>query len=122
MKAPRRCYRRPESGLINRNVMALSGRSSLRMEACFWESLSDESARRGVNQSELVREIERALPDLPRTSAVRVWLLTRLRERAEAAERAPSAADASAVIAPLSAAALPHTPNAGACDAAAPAP
>lgn len=50
--------------------------------------------------SEMVREIERALPDLPRTSAVRVWLLSRMRERADAAERALATDRADAVSPP----------------------
>ncbi len=115
MKGPR--YRRPASGLLNRNVVALSGRTSLRLEMAYWESLSDECARRGVTAGELVQRIERELPDLPRTSAVRVWLLVRMRERAEAAERALIAADASAVIPALAASARPHALNAGVPDA-----
>ena len=96
----RRRYARPESALINRNVGASSGRTSLRLEEEFWLALQDECERRRLTASEMVREIERALPGLPRTSAVRVWLLTRMRERAETVDRAPAAERADAVPLP----------------------
>ncbi len=108
----------PPSRLVNRNVNASGGRTSLRLETAYWDEISAAAERERVTVSELVRRIELASPGQQRTSAVRVWLLTRLRERAETAERAFSAADAAAVIPPLSAATRPITPNpAGAPDA-----
>lgn len=114
MNRPR--YRRPASGLHNRNVAALSGRTSLRLESEYWDALSGECAREGLTPSGLVRRIEGELPHLPRTSAVRVWLLTRLRERVEAADRTGPLSRASVRPAPP----LSHTPSAGVPDAPVP--
>ena len=78
----------PHSRLVNRNITALCGRTSLRLEPEIWDVLDAAARRLGLTTSGLVREIERASPHQPRTSAVRVWLVAHLRERAEAAEHA----------------------------------
>lgn len=77
------------SRLINRNVTAVGGRTSLRIEPETWDALGEICQRERLTLGELVRQIERAFPDHPRTSAVRVFALDYFRVAAtEAGHRA----------------------------------
>ncbi len=70
----------PASRLINRNVQAGTGRTSMRLEPELWDALGEICGREGVPLGELVRRVERS--EAGRTSAVRVYALTYFREAA----------------------------------------
>ena len=71
------------SRLINRNVMAANGRTSIRLEPELWDALGEICRREDVSTGELIRRIETGRPHAGgRTSAVRVHLLQYFRAAA----------------------------------------
>ena len=71
------------SRLVNRNVVAERGRTSIRFEPELWDSLQEICRREQIGIGELVRRIEQAAGDVAgRTSAVRVYVVTYFREAA----------------------------------------
>ena len=72
----------PGSRLINRNVVAGSGRTSMRLEPELWEALAEISARERQDINHLVRRIEGVGHEGGRTSAVRVFVLQYFRAAA----------------------------------------
>ncbi len=73
------------SRLINRNVAAANGRTSIRLEPELWGVLAEIARREGVSIGELVRRVERQpapAREGGRTSAVRVFLVEYLRAAA----------------------------------------
>lgn len=71
----------PASRLVNRNVIAGRGRTSMRLEPEFWSALAEICKREQVRIGALIRRIEAenggeaALEEGGRTSAVRVFVL-----------------------------------------------
>jgi predicted DNA-binding ribbon-helix-helix protein len=65
----------PRSTLVNRNIVAERGRTSMRLEPELWDALSEICRRERVSPSELCRRIERAGIPGGRTSAMRVYIL-----------------------------------------------
>ncbi len=70
------------SRLINRNVTALRGRTSMRLEPELWEALSEICQRENVTLADLIKDIERHGHPGGRTSAVRVHVMKYFREAA----------------------------------------
>ena len=70
------------SRLINRNVVAGSGRTSMRLEPELWDALQEICEREGKDMSTLVRTVEGGLTEGGRTSAVRVFVLGYFRDAA----------------------------------------
>jgi predicted DNA-binding ribbon-helix-helix protein len=68
------------SRLINRNVVAERGRTSMRLEPELWEALLEICEREGQDMSALVRRIEQNGHAGGRTSAVRVFILSYFRD------------------------------------------
>jgi len=66
---------RKRSRLVNRNVIGTRCRTSIRLEPEFWRALDQICERECVDRKELVRRIEDAATESPRTSAVRVFIL-----------------------------------------------
>lgn len=64
-----------DSRLVNRNVVAARGRTSMRLEPELWDALLEICLREDVDTSELVRQIEARGHRGGRTSAVRVYVL-----------------------------------------------
>jgi predicted DNA-binding ribbon-helix-helix protein len=64
------------SRLVNRNVVAERGRTSMRLEPELWDLLSEICERESRDMSSLVRQIEAAGDAGGRTSAVRVFVTT----------------------------------------------
>jgi len=64
------------SRLVNRNVVAERGRTSMRLEPELWDLLSEICERESQDMSTLVRQIESAGHSGGRTSAVRVFVTT----------------------------------------------
>jgi predicted DNA-binding ribbon-helix-helix protein len=76
-----------ESRLINRNVTAARGRTSMRLEPELWSALEEICQREGLTLAEAVRKIELSNPhskDGGRTSAVRVFIVSYFRAAATA--------------------------------------
>ena len=76
------------SRLINRNVVAERGRTSMRLEPELWEALLEICGREGQDMSSLVRKVEQVGHAGGRTSAVRVFVLSYFREAATEAGHA----------------------------------
>ena len=70
------------SRLINRNVVAERGRTSMRLEPELWEALLEICDREGRDMSSLVRQVEQSGHAGGRTSAVRVFVLSYFRDAA----------------------------------------
>ena len=78
-----------ESRLVNRNVVAGRGRTSMRLEPELWEALAEICEHEDTDVGELIRRIERSSPSGSRTSAVRVYIVRYYRDAAaEARHRA----------------------------------
>ncbi len=73
------------SRLINRNVNAQRGRTSMRLEPELWEALEEICARESLSMAEVIRQIESLGHPGGRTSAVRVHLLAYYRRAADEA-------------------------------------
>ena len=70
------------SRLVNRNVVAERGRTSMRLEPELWDALIEICDRESQDMSTLVRQIEAAGHSGGRTSAVRVFILNYFRAAA----------------------------------------
>ena len=62
-----------KSRLVNRNIIAARGRSSMRLEPEIWEALQEICRRENLGLGELVKQVEGNLDEGGRTSAVRVF-------------------------------------------------
>jgi predicted DNA-binding ribbon-helix-helix protein len=72
----------PTSRLINRNVIAERGRTSMRLEPELWDALAEICEREDQDMSTLVRQVEAAGHTGGRTSAIRVFILNYYRNAA----------------------------------------
>ena len=70
------------SRLLNRNVTATDGRTSMRLEPEVWDALDEICARERISIAQLVQHVDRAGRDGGRTSAVRVHVLAYFRAAA----------------------------------------
>lgn len=70
------------SRLVNRNVTALRGRTSMRLEPELWEALEEICHREKLTLAEVVKRVEQRGHPGGRTSAVRVYVLGYFREAA----------------------------------------
>lgn len=67
------------SRLVNRNVVAERGRTSMRLEPELWDALGEICEREGQDMNTLVRQVEAAGHIGGRTSAIRVYVLNYFR-------------------------------------------
>lgn len=63
------------SRLVNRNVVAETGRTSMRLEPELWAALHEICEREGQDLHEVIRSIDSLRMRGGRTSAVRVYVL-----------------------------------------------
>ena len=70
------------SRLINRNIVAASGRSSMRLEPEIWEALFEICRRENIAMAELVRKVDGGREIGGRTSAIRVFAFNYFRQAA----------------------------------------
>jgi predicted DNA-binding ribbon-helix-helix protein len=70
------------SRLVNRNVVAARGRTSMRLEPELWDALQEICRRERMAMGELVRRVEERGHAGGRTSAVRVFILCYFRNAA----------------------------------------
>jgi predicted DNA-binding ribbon-helix-helix protein len=71
-----------KSRLVNRNVVAERGRTSMRLEPELWDALYEICQRESVGVGELIRQVEAKGHAGGRTSAVRVFVLQYFRAAA----------------------------------------
>lgn len=76
------------SRLVNRNVVAERGRTSMRLEPELWDALLEICEREGQDLNTLVRRVEASGHSGGRTSAVRVFVLDYFRAAASEAGHA----------------------------------
>ncbi len=70
------------SRLVNRNITAGTGRTSMRLEPEVWDALRELCLREGIELRDLIRSVERTATSGGRTSAVRVHVLEYFRTAA----------------------------------------
>jgi len=70
------------SRLVNRNINAGGGRTSMRLEPEMWDALREICAREGMVLRDLILQVERTAAEGCRTSAVRVHVLQYFRAAA----------------------------------------
>jgi len=70
------------SRLVNRNINAGSGRTSMRLEPEVWDALREICLREGLDLRDLIRTVESAAGEGGRTSAVRVYVMQYFRDAA----------------------------------------
>ena len=70
------------SRLVNRNINAGTGRTSMRLEPEVWDALREVCLREGLELRELMKRIEPGAGDGGRTSAVRVYVMQYFRAAA----------------------------------------
>ncbi len=70
------------SRLINRNITAPTGRSSMRLEPEIWDALSEICRREKLPLGELVRRVDDDRSGGGRTSAIRVFAFNYFRAAA----------------------------------------
>ena len=68
--------------LINRNITAPSGRTSMRLEPEMWEAVREICYREDIALSELISRIDQIKAKGGRTSALRVYVLGYFKEAA----------------------------------------
>jgi len=77
------------SRLVNRNITAGSGRTSMRLEPEVWDALREICLRESLELRDLIQQIEHGTDEGGRTSAVRVYVMCYFRAAAtEAGHRA----------------------------------
>jgi predicted DNA-binding ribbon-helix-helix protein len=72
----------PRSTLVNRNIVAERGRTSMRLEPELWDALAEICRRERTTPSELCRRLERSGLPGGRTSAMRVFIVQYFRAAA----------------------------------------
>ncbi len=88
------------SRLVNRNIVAGRGRTSMRLEPELWDALLEICRRESLDPGQLVRRVEEQGHAGGRTSAVRVYLMTYFRLAATEEGHAAAGHGASAVARP----------------------
>jgi predicted DNA-binding ribbon-helix-helix protein len=71
-----------QSRLVNRNIIAARGRSSMRLELEIWDALQEICKREQVALGDLVQRVEGKGSEGGRTSAVRVFAFQYFRNAA----------------------------------------
>ena len=74
------------SRLVNRNVVAARGRTSMRLEPELWDALLEICQRKQVPLDEIVQRAEQQSGSGGRTSAVRVFVIQYFRAAATTGE------------------------------------
>jgi predicted DNA-binding ribbon-helix-helix protein len=70
------------SRLVNRNIVAATGRSSMRLEPEIWDALFEICRRENIAMADLVRKVDGGREVGGRTSAIRVFAFNYFRQAA----------------------------------------
>lgn len=73
---------------VKRSFAIKGHRTSISLEAPFWEAFKEAAREDGIALAALVAEIDSTRGDSGLSSAVRIWLLERYRKRLAAAQDA----------------------------------
>ena len=68
-----------KSGIIKRSVAIAGHRTSVSLEAPFWEALKDIAEKRGISVQSLIGELDTARGGHNLSSAIRVFVLKELK-------------------------------------------
>ncbi len=68
-----------ESGIVKRSVAIAGHRTSVSLEAPFWEALKEIARRRGASLQQLIGEIDAGRGAQNLSSAIRVFVLREVR-------------------------------------------
>ena len=68
-----------QSGVVKRSVAIAGHRTSVSLEAPFWEALRDIAHQRGASVQQLIGEIDAGRGAHNLSSAIRVFVLTEVR-------------------------------------------
>ena len=68
-----------QSGVVKRSVAIAGHRTSVSLEAPFWEALKEIAGRRGVSVQQLIGEIDAGRGAQNLSSAIRVFVLAEVR-------------------------------------------
>jgi predicted DNA-binding ribbon-helix-helix protein len=66
---------------VKKSFSIAGHRTSVSLEAAFWEALAVAAKDDGVSQASIVQRIDRARGDAGLSSSIRVWLLARAQAR-----------------------------------------
>lgn len=105
-------YALTTSRLINRNIVAATGRSSMRLEPEIWDALFEICRRENIAMGDLVRKVDGGREVGGRTSAIRVYAFNYFRNAAtnEGHKLAGHGSDDAAVAAPVAVPATAQAP------------
>jgi predicted DNA-binding ribbon-helix-helix protein len=67
------------SSIVKRSLTIAGHRTSISLEAPFWEALQELSAQRGISPSALAAEIDSARQGTNLSSAIRIFILAEAR-------------------------------------------
>ncbi len=81
----------PANPPLLRNVRIRGRRTSVRLEREFWQALDSLAMREGHSLNHIVGLVEGRRGRMPRTTALRVFVLTYFQHRAEQGDRPPPA-------------------------------
>ena len=70
---------RTESGIVKRSVAIAGHRTSVSLEAPFWEMLKEIAGKRATSVQQLIGAIDAGRGDQNLSSAIRVFVLTEVR-------------------------------------------
>lgn len=73
---------------VKRSFAIKGHRTSISLEAQFWDALKEAAGEDGKPLAQLISEIDDGRGTAGLSSAVRIWLLARYRERAKTAQLA----------------------------------
>ena len=68
-----------QSGIVKRSVAIAGHRTSVSLEAPFWDALKDVAGRRGASVQQLIGEIDASRGAQNLSSAIRVFVLAEAR-------------------------------------------
>ena len=72
---------RDGSGVVKRSVAIAGHRTSVSLEAPFWDALKDIARQRGASVHQLIGEIDAGRGKQNLSSAIRVFVLDNVREK-----------------------------------------
>jgi predicted DNA-binding ribbon-helix-helix protein len=70
-----------EAGVVKRSVSIAGHRTSVSLEAPFWEALKEIAGRRGASVQQLIGEIDAGRGGQNLSSAIRVFVLAEVRQK-----------------------------------------
>jgi len=73
--------------LVNKNILTSHGRTSIRLEPVLWDTFYTIAKEEGLSQKQLIDIIEKGREKGGRTSAVRTYMVSYLRDKLAAEQQ-----------------------------------